>query len=330
LTVRPGKPFAALLLPLLACSVEPAAAAGPKNYLFLGSGELESAEQLLERPDISGAQAVYSWKELEPAKDRYDFGAIDRDLAIAKRHGRQLFVQLQDRFFLPTARNVPAYILKDPEYGGGLARQADNPGENEPAGSGWVTRQWDPEVRARFQKLLSALAQHLDGKIAGLNLPESAADLNGKPEGFTCDAYFDATIDNLRHARKVFRTSHVVQYVNFWPCEWNNDRNYMGRAFAFAAANGIGLGGPDIVPYRRGQMKNAYPFFNRYKGKLPVVAMAVQQPTLTYTNPQTGKRFTKDEIVAFASDYLGVDIIFWTVEAPWLRQAARTSTPEAR
>jgi hypothetical protein len=48
--------------------------------------------------------------------------------------------------------------------------------------------------------------------------------------------------------------------------------------------------------------------------------MAVQEPTLTYTNPQTGKRFTREEVVAFATDYLGANIIFWTVQAPWLRR----------
>ena len=105
--------------------------------------------------------------------------------------------------------------------------------------------------------------------------------------------------------------SHVVQYVNFWPCEWNNDKKFMSRAFEFAHANGIGLGGPDIVPYKKAQMKNSYPFFNQYKGKLSLVAMAVQEPTLTYTNPETKKPFTREEFVAFAQDYLGVDIIFW-------------------
>ncbi|WP_051225632.1 hypothetical protein [Photorhabdus temperata] len=51
-------------------------------------------------------------------------------------------------------------------------------------------------------------------------------------------------------------------------CEWNNDHQYMSRLFNFASKNKIGLGSPDIVPYQSAQMKNAYPFFNRYKGKL--------------------------------------------------------------
>jgi hypothetical protein len=65
-------------------------------------------------------------------------------------------------------------------------------------------------------------------------------------------------------------------------------------------------------------MKNSYPFFNRYKGKLSLVAMAVQEPTLTYRNPATKLPFTRDEFVEFARDYLGVNIIFWSAASPWL------------
>jgi hypothetical protein len=67
-------------------------------------------------------------------------------------------------------------------------------------------------------------------------------------------------------------------------------------------------------------MKNSYPFFNRYKGKLSLVAMAIQQPTLTYLNPETKKPHTREEFLAFAENYLGVDIIFWTTESPWLQE----------
>jgi hypothetical protein len=76
----------------------------------------------------------------------------------------------------------------------------------------------------------------------------------------------------------------------------------------------IGLGGPDIIPYRKGQMKNSYPFFNKYKGKLPIVAFAVQEPTRTYTNPKTGKKFTNEEFLDFGKTFLGVDVIFWSVD----------------
>jgi len=302
-----------------------ASAAAPQNYLFADSDELPDLASLIKRPDIGGVQIVYSWKSLEPAKDRYDFSSIETDLRFLEELNKKLFIQLQDRFFQIEHRGVPMYLQTESVYGGGLVAQADNPGENQPVGHGWATQQWNPAVRERYQRLLAALAQKFDGRVHGINLPESAIDIDIKNDktGFTCEKYFAAELENLAFARKVFARSHVVQYVNFWPCEWNNNQKFMSRAFEFAHANKIGLGGPDIVPYKKAQMNNAYPFFNQYKGRLSLVAMAVQQPTLTYLDPTTSKPFTRDAFVAFAENYLGVDIIFWTTASPWLRSSER-------
>jgi len=46
----------------------------------------------------------------------------------------------------------------------------------------------------------------------------------------------------------------------------------------------------------------------------------VQGPTLNYVNQATGRTFTKNEFLAFARDYLGVDVIFWAYASPWLQQ----------
>jgi hypothetical protein len=292
-----------------------------RNFLYTSSGELASKKAILSRPDIEGVQVVYNWKRLEKERGDYDFSAIEEDLAVAAAFGKKLFIQVQDRFFDENARNVPDYLLTDPAYGGGLARQFDNAGEGKPVGTGWVAMQWNAAVRGRYQRLLAALARQFDGRIYGINLPETAIDMaaDSPNAGFSCDAYFAAEMENLAFARRVFSRSRVVQYVNFWPCEWNDDRQYMSRIFAYAAANDVGLGGPDIVPGRKAQMDNSYRFFHRFKGRLPLVAMAIQEPTLTYTNPATGKPFTKREFERFADDFLGVDIIFWSAESPWLK-----------
>lgn len=318
-TLACGKHLFTALVLLLACAG--ATASELRHFLYTGSDELTKIEPLLQRSDIEGVQTVYSWKSLEPEPGRYDFSGIERDLAYLQQRKKQLFVQVQDRFFLPTARHIPSYLLTDPAYGGGLVRQSDD-SEVNPGGSGWVAQQWNPALRQRFQALLTALAKQFDGRILGINLPETAIDIDRKRDKtrFSCDGYFNATLENMRFARQQFHRSAVVQYVNFWPCEWDNDHQYMSRTFATAAQEGIGLGGPDIVPWKKAQMKNAYPFFHQYKGKLPLVAMAVQEPTLRYVNPKTGKPFTRDQFVSFAKDYLGVDVIFWSVDSPWLRR----------
>ena len=293
-----------------------------ENFLFLLNADISKVENLVKRPDISGVQKVYTWKELEIEQDLYDFSKIESDLQYLRSLNKKLFIQIQDRFFRPEDRDVPAYLMKDPIYRGGIVAQYDNPGENQTQGSGWVAQQWNPHVRKRYQKLLSSLAEKFDGKIFGINLPETSIDLKTQDDklGFSCNKYFNAEMGNIHFARKIFKKSYVVQYINFWPCEWNNDHRYMSRFFDFAAKHNIGLGGPDIVPNKKAQMKNAYPFFHQYKGKLNLVAMAVQKPTLTYTNTKTNKPFTREEFTEFAENYLGVNIIFWSIYAPWLTQ----------
>ncbi|MQR01259.1 hypothetical protein [Glaciimonas soli] len=299
-----------------------AMAAPPQNFIYSDYGNLSEIDAMIKRPEIGGVQVVYSWKELEKEKDKYDFSEIERNLTYLSSLNKKLFIQIQDRFFELSHKNVPAYLLQDPIYKGGLVQQYDNPGENKPVGYGWVAQQWNRAVRQRYQKLLQALAEKFDGRVFGVNLPETAIDPDLKRDktGFSCDKYFKAEMENLAFARKAFTQSHVVQYVNFWPCEWDNDHKYMSRLFEFAEQNRVGLGGPDIVPNKKGQMHNSYPFFNQYKGKLDLVAMAVQEPTLTYTNPKTKKPFTRAEFTEYAENYLGANIIFWSTSSPWLKQ----------
>ncbi|MFX8164841.1 hypothetical protein ABTL04_21165, partial [Acinetobacter baumannii] len=75
-----------------------------------------------------------------------------------------------------------------PAYGGGLVRQSDD-SEVNPGGSGWVAQQWNPALRQRFQALLTALAKQFDGRILGINLPETAIDIDRKRDKtrFSCD-----------------------------------------------------------------------------------------------------------------------------------------------
>src|SRR5688572_24748465 len=144
-----------------------------------------------------GAQLKYTWKELEPQKDKYDFSAIRSDHEFLRSKGKRLFIQLQDVSFYDSIVNVPAYLREDPIYHGGAARQYEIAGDREDAAKpgGWVARRWDPAVRERFRALLLALGKEFDGKIEGINLAETSIVFGetGKlfPAGFTHQAYRD-------------------------------------------------------------------------------------------------------------------------------------------
>ncbi|MEU5545401.1 hypothetical protein AB0G85_23840 [Streptomyces sioyaensis] len=294
-----------------------------KNYLYSSIGDFDAkVKPLIDRPDVAGVQLVVPWKAMERKKNQYDFSEIDRALKYVQARHKKLFIQVQDRFFAPPTR-LPDYLLKDPEYKGGAAptKNENGLGPGEP---GAVAAQWNPQVRGRFQQLLKAMSQRFDGRLAGVNLPETATEVDTKKDrtGYSNDAYFKAELDNMAYGKKVFTKTPFIQYVNFWPGEWNNSRKYMSRTFEFAKKHGIGLGGPDVLPNRQAQMENSYPFFKKYRGQLPMVAMAVQEPDFQYKNPKTKEPYTRQEFTDFGSKTLGADAMFWATSAPWLHQPA--------
>lgn len=125
---------------------------------------------------------------------------------------------------------------------------------------GWVAAKWNPLVRERFQQLLKALAAQFDRKLYGINLLETSIEVQSKKNitGYTCQGYFEGALDNARYAAQVFKHSYTVQYVNFWPCDWVNENNYLSDSFQFFADHGVGLSGLDNIFYKETMENNAY------------------------------------------------------------------------
>lgn len=310
-----------LCTPTVTTKVEVSSTATPSSRPlehWLYTSEIDDkALEILERPDIAGAQVLYSWRALEPEKDKYDFSGIKNDMQRLQVQGKKLWVQLQDRTFDANLDPVPRY-MKVPFYNNGSAPTCD--GENCEKNftiNGTVAQQWNPRVRERFQALLAAMAMELDGKIYGLNLAETSIAVNQNENNYTDEAYFRGQLENAGFAGSVFNQSFAVQYVNFWPGGWGN-KDRFSESFEFYAKHGVGVGGPDLAPFRLGQLRNSYPFIAKYRNKVPITVMSVQEPTLNYSSPCTGEKYTKQEMVDFGADYLGASIIFWAATAPWL------------
>lgn len=314
--------YACALFVLLCCAC--ADAKTLHHYVFFGQDreKLKEASSFLETKALEGAQVAYSWRQLEPGKDEYDFQIIREDLAFLKSKGKRLFIQLQDVTFSESYINVPRYLLKDPQYNGGAARQYRyKPGHEDAATpAGWMARRWDPAVQERFHKLLFALGKEFDGKIEGVNLAETSFDVGETgvlfPKGFSFELYRDGIITNMKALRRAFPRSVVIEYANFMPGEWQNDKGYMRAVYKAAQESKVGVGGPDLLPYKPGQMTNSYPLIRESAGRVPV-GLAVQDGDYEHENPKTGKRVTVPEIVEFAKEYLGADYVFWCTQEPF-------------
>jgi hypothetical protein len=317
--------YAWLLCFFIACQCGAIQAAEVHHYVFFNQERERIHEaSFLETKAFAGAQLKYTWRELEPERDRYDFSAIRADLQFLTSKGKRLFIQLQDVTFDPAHIAVPAYLRQDARYHGGANQQYNIPNDDEQhaVAAGWVARRWDPAVRERFHRLLMALGREFDGKIEGVNLPETAVDFGASgrlfPPGFTPSTYRDAIIANMQALKRAFPKSVVMQYANFMPGEWlpGVDHGYLRSVYARARQLGVAVGGPDLLPYKKGQMYHSYPLLRAAYGVVPV-GIAVQDGNYEHINPQTGKQVTIPELVRFGADYLHTNYIFWCTQEPF-------------
>jgi hypothetical protein len=317
----------ALTITLAACQAPRQIAVKPvHHYVFFGQNrdKLAAASSFFETNALEGAQVAYSWRQLEPEKDAYDFRPISEDLAFLKSRGKRLFIQLQDVTFSESRINVPLYLLRDPIYNGGAARQYEYEGDDEAHATvaGWMARRWDPAVQERFHKLLFALGREFDGRIEGINFAESSVGVgtSGRlfPKGFSFGIYRDAIITNMKVLKQAFPKSVAMQYGNFMPGEWRptNDKGYLRAVYEAAKKSNVGVGGPDLMPYRPGQLGTSYPLIRDAAGIVPT-GVAVQDGNLEEINPTTGKRVEVAELMKFATEYLKVDYVFWGTEEPY-------------
>ncbi|MCC7142328.1 MAG: hypothetical protein IT349_09535 [Candidatus Eisenbacteria bacterium] len=305
-------------------SAEPDSVTRPKNFIYFERERHRIREtSFLENGNIAGAQLKYTWRELEPERDRYEFQPLLDDLAFLERHGKRLFVQVQDVSFSEEVL-VPDYLRTDPAFSGGVARKYDYEGDDEAKAQfeGWVARRWDPAVQARFTKLLEELGKAVDGQIEGLNLPETSIGFgeSGKlhPAGFTYGGYLQGVKATMTAARKAFSHSTVIQYANFMPGEWlpGTDRGYLRAVYAHAESIGMGVGGPDLLPHRKGQQNHSYPLIAA-RGSGIVAGVAVQDGNLEAGNPSTARRVTVGELYGFARDRLRLEYVFWGTQEPY-------------
>ena len=298
------------------------------NFVFFGQDrdKLAKAASFLATKKLEGAQVTYTWRQLEPTKDAYDFSRIRDDLALLSSNRKKLFVQLQDVSFYEDRINVPDYLLDDPVYNGGANKEFefkdDDPNEERPIFSGWSARRWDPEVQARFNKLLLALGKEFDGRVEGINFAESSIGFGSSgrhfPKGFSFERYRDALIENMAALKRAFQKSVTIQYGNFMPGEWrpSSDKGYLRSVYNAAVDLKVGVGGPDLLPFRPGQLKGPYPLIKEAAGKVPI-GIAVQDGNYGDRNPKTGQTASIAELLRFATEELGVDYIFWSIEEPY-------------
>ncbi|MFZ5828874.1 MAG: hypothetical protein ACOY3P_02245, partial [Planctomycetota bacterium] len=272
----------------------------PGHYaLFWQSPSDELLQQtVFASPYLSGAQIVYSWDKLEPEKDRYDFSAIEKDLARLQRHGKFLWAQIQRQ----GSGSPPAYLNSFVEKRKEVLAVLEMP------------------VMERYAKLFRELGKRFDGEpgFTAINSTESIGDYkrrDGEEEFVRAWTYFH------ENCRKTFTNTVVISYITWGPGKEKVRRDLVKY--------GVGVGSPDtvpsadIAPYNPGPPPRGtnpghtsepiYTDHDYLAGKVPI-CMAVQKPELMKWHRRHGT-FTLDEIYRMAVDRLHANYLSWDVES---------------
>jgi hypothetical protein len=293
------------------------------HYVFFGMDResMPNAKTFLETKAFEGAQVAYSWRQLEPAKDEYDFSLIREDLKLLGEHHKKLWIQFQDVTFSPKRNHAPKYLLSEAEFNGGADKQYQIRGDNEAEAvhEGWMVRRYDPAVQERMHKLFAALGKEFDGRVEGINLAETSSGFGwtGKlfPQGYTKDIYREAIIANMKALKRAFPKSIAMVYANFMP----GGVPYLEAVYKAARESNVAVGGPDLMPFRPFQRANSYPLIRESAGRVPT-GLAVQDGNYSDVNKETGKRATIAELLKYGTDELRLDYIFWCTEEPYYSQ----------
>jgi hypothetical protein len=299
----------------------PIAAGAIKHFVYLSRDrERLHDHAFLRNSRFSGAQIMYTWKELEPEKGRYDFSIIEADLGYLASRGRTLFIQLQDATFNPRFNAVPAYLLADEYDGGAILQRGDNDDD------GWTAKRWNKTVRERFAALLQALGERFDGRVEGINLQETAIGVTSALDpSFTPEGYVTAIQENLLALKKAFPRSTTMQYANFMPGEWLpwEDKGYLRAVYNFAEKAGVGLGAPDLMVRKKGQLNHALALMHEHEYSVPL-GIAVQDGNyigLTNSNEVVSDRRNLVPLLhGFAAGFLRVDYMFWVDQSPYFEE----------
>jgi hypothetical protein len=318
--LRPSLSLALAAL-MLACTGSQALAAGdarvkwhPGHYVALGAAAgdylvTQTFEEIRTLSNVRGVMARYAWRDIETAAGVYDYSRIDRDLALAKAAGKQLFITISTKAFQAGARAVPDY-LHTAAYGGGVYRirigAKDTVGTEATTGENIAL--YVPAVRDRLIALTRALGRryNLDDTFEGIAFNETALGQAVVP---LTDAQKSAFFANLAQVdgatRAAFPNTVVLQFINF-------PKPYMPGLVGNMLSSGVALGGPDTFLNDSALEGSTYPLYDGAAGKVPLgPSVQAENYVTTYqSGPYAPPAVT--DLYAFARGRLHANYLFWS------------------
>ena len=274
----------------------------PGHYIAMIKWTVDDHPAMIDsiKPGVVGFVKRYYWRDLEPSFGQYDFSQVRRDLDLLAGQGMQLIIVIEDKSF-KNQKPTPSYLSNEYVLPNRIG--------------GYTAVRWAPYVVERMNALTAAMGKQFDShpNFEGIAIQETALGLDSdarKAAGYTPEKYRDALIDVLTDAAQNFPTSRVFWYMNFLV----GKQSYIADVALAVAPHGVVVGGPDALPDDGSLVRQTYPFYDQFNGKMPLFC-SMQFNSYRHLHEDASyptKYWTMGEMFRFMRDDLHVNYMFWT------------------
>lgn len=301
-----------------------------KGHYISYAGKININDTLVDAkaPGVQGVEIRYRWRDLETAKDQYDFAKIAGDLAVMNSIGKHLIILIEDKSFDLT-KPTPTYF----DAGADLDKYVFGYQREGGTGiGGYTSKRWDPYVVSRFKALYQAIANRFDTQegFEGAAMQESAIGtwLAGNPTtaDYTAEKYASALTEIVGSAKVSFKYSQFFWYANF--LKGGNDKLYDIADAVYPLK--VSIGGPDVTPESPGHINIVTPFYQYLDLTYPLMTKFCSMQNNSYKHirqvgPLAGQFWTMEELFQFGLDNYGCNYVFWNKKSGGtLRDSAGT------
>lgn len=254
---------------------------------------------LLGQRGLQGLVKQYAWREIETSFGNYDFSQMRADLASAAAQKKYLIAQI-DLSVRSTEKILPDYLERDYLL--------------SPAAGTAVLKVWDMYVIDRLNLLFTELSAHFDHETyfegIVIKTPDVQLDEQTKTKyAYSEDAHRSALIQLFTTTKTAFVASKV-----FWSLATGaSNTKVNNEVAAMVAAQGVVLGGAELLPEQRDWATVVAPFYKTFKDRALLFAVVgssgYAHPHADTTNKT--KYWTMPSLADHAKQQLGVSYLFW-------------------
>ena len=279
----------------------------PGHYVRVGGKTAPKAafRRMQASPQIVGLVRAYAWRDLEPVEGRYDFSAIEADLAELQSMGKRLWLEILYAGADPASTpETPGYVRKDPKYGGSSQQHGSYETANH-----WYLCIWNDHVQLRLARLFAALGKRFNGEryVEGLIIQRTGVGRTSE-YGYSVAKLERGFRTKALIVKRAFPDKVILQQMNTGPFDLARHADWLAR-------QGVGL--MSIVSELDDKARPVHALHLRHQRQVPTCGL-VYWDHYGQVDRTTGRTNTVARILNNVVRRVNPWYVFWGGREPYI------------